>query len=88
VVVHACNPSTWKAETVGLRVPDQPGLHSDTLSSKQTNKQTKSLALHWLQPVVLRILSDFYFLIFDNLSFQYAYNGYFLLKVINCGFKV
>jgi hypothetical protein len=50
VVVHAFNPSTWEAEAgrfLSLRpacsielVPGQPGLHRETLSLKQTNKQT------------------------------------------------
>jgi hypothetical protein len=35
------NPSTWKA-AAGLRVPDQSGLHSKTLTqNKQKQKQRK-----------------------------------------------
>jgi hypothetical protein len=51
MVAHAFNPSTWEAEEDGfLRsrpssstkwVPGQPGLYRETLSRKQTNKQTK-----------------------------------------------
>jgi hypothetical protein len=34
VVSHACNPSTWETEAAGsrVRVRDQLGLHSETLS--------------------------------------------------------
>jgi hypothetical protein len=35
VVVHAGNPSTWEAETGGLRIQSQPMLHSKTLSQKK-----------------------------------------------------
>jgi hypothetical protein len=52
VVAHAFNPSTWEAEAgrfLSLRptwstewVPGQPGLHRETLSWKQTNKQTNN----------------------------------------------
>ena len=51
VVAHAFNPSTWEAEEGGFLssrpawstkwVPGQPGLYRETLSWKQTNKQTK-----------------------------------------------
>lgn len=42
MVVHSCNPSTWKAEAKGL-LPDQglPGLQGETL----TLRQSKSLNL-------------------------------------------
>jgi hypothetical protein len=40
VMEHTCNPSTQKVEVEGLRVPGQPGLHSETLSQKQ-NKTPK-----------------------------------------------
>jgi hypothetical protein len=50
VVAHAFNPSTREAEAGGFLssrpawstkgVPGQPGLHRETLSLKQTNKQT------------------------------------------------
>jgi hypothetical protein len=33
-VVHLCNPSIWEAETGGLQVQGQSGLHSDMLSQK------------------------------------------------------
>jgi hypothetical protein len=49
VVAHAFNPSTWEAEASRFLssrpawstelVPGQPGLHKETLSLKQTNKQ-------------------------------------------------
>jgi hypothetical protein len=32
-MVHACNPSTWEAETRGLQVPGQPGLYSQFKTS-------------------------------------------------------
>jgi hypothetical protein len=32
VVMHTCNSSTQEAEAGGLRVPGQPGLHSETLA--------------------------------------------------------
>jgi hypothetical protein len=32
VMVYDYNPSTWEAEAVGWRVPDQPDPHSKTLS--------------------------------------------------------
>ena len=51
-MVHAFNPSIWKAEAGGFlslrpawsteRVPGQPGQHKETLS--QTNKQTNKKA--------------------------------------------
>ena len=31
VVVHACNPSTWEAETGGMQVRGQPQLLSEAL---------------------------------------------------------
>jgi hypothetical protein len=49
-VVHAFNPSAWEAEAGGFLssrpawstkwVPGQPGLHRETLSQNQKNKQT------------------------------------------------
>jgi hypothetical protein len=42
VVVYTCNSSTQKAETGGLWVQGQPGLHSKTLSQKtEQHKQQK-----------------------------------------------
>jgi hypothetical protein len=38
VVVHACNLSPGEAEARGLPVPDQPGLHSKTLSQNTKKK--------------------------------------------------
>jgi hypothetical protein len=38
-VGHPCNPSTWEAETEGSRVQDQPGLHNETLSHNNNNKE-------------------------------------------------
>ena len=38
VMVHACNPSTWEAETGGLQVRGQPQELSETLSQ---NKRIK-----------------------------------------------
>jgi hypothetical protein len=45
VVAHTFNPSTWEAETGGFlssrpawsteRVPEQPGIHRETLSRKE-----------------------------------------------------
>jgi hypothetical protein len=34
--MHACNPSTWEAEARGsqVQIPDQHGLHNETLSQK------------------------------------------------------
>jgi hypothetical protein len=34
MVAHTCGPSTWEAETKGMLVQGQPGLHSETLSQK------------------------------------------------------
>ena len=55
MVVHAFNPSTWRAEAGGSlnskpawsteRVPGQPGLHGETLSQKNksnNNNKTKT----------------------------------------------
>jgi hypothetical protein len=54
VVVHAFNPSPWKAEagrSLGSRpalsierVPGQPGLHKENLSQTKQQNKTK----HWL----------------------------------------
>jgi hypothetical protein len=41
MVVHDCNPSTQKVETVGLRVQGQPSLHKETLPQKQINEKFK-----------------------------------------------
>ena len=41
LVVHACNPRTWEAETGGSQVQDQSQQLSETLSNlvlKQKNK--------------------------------------------------
>jgi hypothetical protein len=38
MVAHTCSSSSLEAEVGGLRVPGQPGLHSETLSQKQTHK--------------------------------------------------
>ena len=40
VVAHACNPSTWEAETGGLQVRSQPQQFSETLfqNKKKINK--------------------------------------------------
>jgi hypothetical protein len=35
LVAHACNPSTWEAKAERLKVPGQPGLHSETLLQKK-----------------------------------------------------
>jgi hypothetical protein len=53
VVANAFNPSTWEAEAGGFLssrsawstewVPEQPGLHRDTLSRKTKNKQNKKV---------------------------------------------
>jgi hypothetical protein len=32
LVVHICNPRLWGVEGEGLKVPGQPGLHSEMLS--------------------------------------------------------
>jgi hypothetical protein len=42
-VSHDCNPSSWESEPGGLHIPGQPGLHSQTLSQKQTNENYKSV---------------------------------------------
>jgi hypothetical protein len=34
-MANACNPSTWEAETGGLWVQGQPGLHQDLVSEHQ-----------------------------------------------------
>jgi hypothetical protein len=65
VVVHAFNPSTWKAEAGGFlssrpawsteRVPGQPGLHRETRKKKKTkNKTNKNKNSFW---IVLKLLS-------------------------------
>jgi hypothetical protein len=38
MVAHAGNPSTQEAEAGGLRVPDQPELHSEILYPKKKKK--------------------------------------------------
>lgn len=35
---HTCNPSIWEGEAEESQVPGHPGLHSETLVSKQINK--------------------------------------------------
>jgi hypothetical protein len=39
---HARYPSSWEAEAGGWRVLGQPGVQSETMPLKQTNKQTKT----------------------------------------------
>jgi hypothetical protein len=36
MVVHACDPSTQEAETEGLKLWDQPDLHSDFKANVST----------------------------------------------------
>jgi hypothetical protein len=78
VVAHTFNPSTWEAEASGylsLRpawstewVPEQPGLHRETLSrknktkqkNKQTNKQTKKDKARWALDSLLSVSSVFF----------------------------
>jgi hypothetical protein len=44
MVVHACNLSTQEAEEGGSKVPGQPGLHSEILSSKKKfNSRPKTI---------------------------------------------
>jgi hypothetical protein len=75
VVAQAFNSSTWEAEAGGFLssmptwstkwVPGQPGLHRETLSRKNKNKQTKNktkkpnhyLGEHWCQKT-WRVLCD------------------------------
>ena len=58
MVVHACNPSTWKTEAgrfLSSRpawstewVPGQPGLHRETLSRKaQIKKSLGEIVMQW-----------------------------------------
>jgi hypothetical protein len=35
MVAHTCNLSTWESEAEGSRVPDQHGVHGETLSQKK-----------------------------------------------------
>jgi inosine/xanthosine triphosphate pyrophosphatase family protein len=42
VVAHTCNLSTWEAETIGLQIQVQPGLHSETLSQKKKKRKKKN----------------------------------------------
>jgi hypothetical protein len=39
MVAYACNPSTQEAETGGLWIQDQPGLHSEILSKMKERKK-------------------------------------------------
>jgi hypothetical protein len=41
MVVHVYNPHTWGAEAGGLKVSGQPGLHNETLSSKEKDRVTE-----------------------------------------------
>jgi hypothetical protein len=38
-VVHACNPSTREDEAGGLRVQNEPGIHSETLTQEKRWKE-------------------------------------------------
>lgn len=40
VIVHACNPKTWRIGTGGSRVQGQPRLH-EALPQNQSNNYTK-----------------------------------------------
>jgi hypothetical protein len=35
-MAHTCNPSTQETEAEGSQLQDQTGIHSETLSQKQT----------------------------------------------------
>jgi chitodextrinase len=35
MVIHACNTSSWEAETGASRVLGQPGLHTETVSKNK-----------------------------------------------------
>jgi hypothetical protein len=41
LLVYTCNSSTWEAETGGLQIQGQPGLHSESLSQKKKRKEKK-----------------------------------------------
>jgi hypothetical protein len=41
MVVYTCNPMTREAEIGTLRVPDQPGLHSKTVSKRKKKEETR-----------------------------------------------
>jgi hypothetical protein len=41
VIVHTYNPITWDAKAGGLRVGNQAGLHSETLSQKRKKRKEK-----------------------------------------------
>lgn len=46
LVVHVCNPNTWKAETGGYQVREHPGLHNEFQPSLK-----KSFNLFCFEPV-------------------------------------
>jgi hypothetical protein len=64
MVAHAFNPSTWKAEAGGFlslrpawsteQVLGQPGLHRETLSQKQTNKQKYQFAYFYFETEMIK----------------------------------
>jgi hypothetical protein len=39
LLVYTCNSSTWEAETGGLQIQGQPGLHSESLSQKKKKER-------------------------------------------------
>jgi hypothetical protein len=41
VVVHACNPGSWKVEGVGSQDQGQPWLHGETLFQKTKTKSNQ-----------------------------------------------
>lgn len=46
MVVHALNPSSWEAETGGVR--DEPDLHSEFQASWATNSQITKEGSQWM----------------------------------------
>jgi 3'-phosphoadenosine 5'-phosphosulfate sulfotransferase (PAPS reductase)/FAD synthetase len=43
MAVHICNPSTQNAESGGLEIQSQPGLHSDRLSLKEERRKKEEV---------------------------------------------
>jgi hypothetical protein len=59
VVAHAYNPSTWEPEAGGWRVSGQPGLLSETPTSrKKRNKNVRYGGQHSILPVYFTEVKD------------------------------
>lgn len=47
MVVHACNPTTWKDEAIKSQIWGRPGQLNENLSPNKKNKRSSGYVVQW-----------------------------------------